>query len=83
MLKGFIKRNRGNSERTSIKRWSIAEERAEIAAEEIASAKYTYAAENFRSEISENVRREASTTDEAVNEKLQQLLELGHDHFST
>jgi hypothetical protein len=87
MLKGFIKlrgRDRNDSERESIKRWSSEKQHKAISAtQESVGERYDFATEDLRSDVAEKQKSTAPTPAEGVGEKLQQLLELGCDHFTT
>ena len=87
MLKGFIKsssRDLRNAERESIKRWSVPEQHeAQPVSQESAGGRYAFAAEVSTSDFRETQQTSAPTPAEGAEEKLQQLLELGRDHFTT
>jgi hypothetical protein len=87
MLKGFIKssgRDRKNAERESIKRWSVAEQQeAEQVCQELVGERYAFATEELRSDLTEKQQASAPAPAEGADEKLQQLLQLGCDHFTT
>ena len=85
MLKGFIKsrtRNRSNVARESMKRWSVAEQEIETVPQETTNERYAFCSENFSSEAVEKNEIKVWPLDETADEKLQQLLELGCDHFT-